>query len=175
FEDNQTEDNQTTVKRLVEETFPSSPTPIGTKKKKSKKLDFPGPTIQDSEARRGFQYSIQSDGTGLRSRIDPSKGKRKGKIPSGSESTQGSAIYQRQVPETTMISGPGLELSISNSKRDKSHSEGSNRHLHEPVQEVIHHVQGEGLGNVTTNPPRSDELLKNPQNVPQRGGNSKIL
>ncbi|MBW0519437.1 hypothetical protein O181_059152, partial [Austropuccinia psidii MF-1] len=45
----QHEDNQTTVERLVEETCPSSPTPIITKKKKAKKLDFPGPTIQDSE------------------------------------------------------------------------------------------------------------------------------
>ncbi|MBW0502644.1 hypothetical protein O181_042359 [Austropuccinia psidii MF-1] len=126
-------------------------------------------------ARRGSQYSIQSDGAGIRSRIDPSKGKIKGKIPSGTESTQGSVIYQRQVPEMTMISGPGLELSISNSKRDKSHSEGSNRHLHGPVQEVIHHLQGQGLGNVATNPPRSDELLVNPQNVPQRASNSKIL
>ncbi|MBW0524159.1 hypothetical protein O181_063874, partial [Austropuccinia psidii MF-1] len=49
FEYNPTEDNQATVERLVEETFPSSPTPIVTKKKKAKKLDFPGPTIQDSE------------------------------------------------------------------------------------------------------------------------------
>ncbi|MBW0517936.1 hypothetical protein O181_057651, partial [Austropuccinia psidii MF-1] len=48
--------------------------------------------------RRGSQYSIQSDGAGLISRTDPSKEKRKGKIPRGTESTQGSAISQRQVP-----------------------------------------------------------------------------
>ncbi|MBW0513351.1 hypothetical protein O181_053066, partial [Austropuccinia psidii MF-1] len=102
FEDNPTEDNQTTVERLVEETCPSSSTPIVTKKKKANKLDFPGPTIQDSE-------------------------------------------------------------------------EGSNRHLHEAVQAVLHCVHGQGLGNVATNPPRSDELLENPQKVIQRGGNSEIL
>ncbi|MBW0593383.1 hypothetical protein O181_133098, partial [Austropuccinia psidii MF-1] len=49
FPDNPTENNQTAVERLVEETPPSSPTPIVTKKNKAKKLDFPGPTIQDSE------------------------------------------------------------------------------------------------------------------------------
>ena len=49
FEDNPTEDNQTTVERLVEETCQSSPTPIISKRKKAKKFDFPGPTIQDSE------------------------------------------------------------------------------------------------------------------------------
>ncbi|MBW0591361.1 hypothetical protein O181_131076, partial [Austropuccinia psidii MF-1] len=49
FEDNPTENNQATVERLVELSCPSSPTPIITKKKKTKKLDFPGPTIQDSE------------------------------------------------------------------------------------------------------------------------------
>ncbi|MBW0492588.1 hypothetical protein O181_032303, partial [Austropuccinia psidii MF-1] len=47
--DNPTEDNQTIVERLVEETCPSSSTPISNKKKKAKKLVFPGPTIQDSE------------------------------------------------------------------------------------------------------------------------------
>ncbi|MBW0556370.1 hypothetical protein O181_096085, partial [Austropuccinia psidii MF-1] len=49
FGDNPAEDNQTTVERLVEETYPSSPIPIVIKKKKAKTLDFPGPTIQDSE------------------------------------------------------------------------------------------------------------------------------
>ncbi|MBW0582592.1 hypothetical protein O181_122307, partial [Austropuccinia psidii MF-1] len=49
FEDNPTESDQATVERLVEETYPSSPTPIVIKKKKAKKLDSPGPTIQDSE------------------------------------------------------------------------------------------------------------------------------
>ncbi|MBW0514512.1 hypothetical protein O181_054227 [Austropuccinia psidii MF-1] len=64
---------------------------------------------------------------------------------------------------------------MSNSNRYKSHSEGSDRHIHEPVQAVLHGVQGQGLGNVATNPPRSDELLKNPEKVPQRGKNSEIL
>ncbi|MBW0574510.1 hypothetical protein O181_114225 [Austropuccinia psidii MF-1] len=125
--------------------------------------------------RRGSQYSIQSDGAGLRGRIDPSKGKRKGNIPSGTESTQGSALSQRQVAEMPMISEPGLELSRSNSNRYKSHSEGSDRHLHEPVQALLHIVQRQGLGNAATNTPRSDELLEHPQKVPQRGGNSEIL
>ncbi|MBW0593282.1 hypothetical protein O181_132997 [Austropuccinia psidii MF-1] len=108
--------------------------------------------------RRGSQYSIQSDGAGLKSRIDPSKGKRKGKIPSGTESTQGSAISQMQVPEIPIISEPELELSMTD----------SNRHLHEPVKAVPHGVQGPGLGNVSTNPPKSDELLAYPQRIPQR-------
>ncbi|MBW0530251.1 hypothetical protein O181_069966 [Austropuccinia psidii MF-1] len=125
--------------------------------------------------RRGSQYSIQSDGSVLRSRIDPSKAKRKGKIPSGTESTQGSAISQRQVSEIPIISEPELELSISDSNRYESHSEASNRHLHEPVQAVLHSIQGQGLGNVATNPTRSDEILAHPQKRPQRGGNSEIL
>ncbi|MBW0510749.1 hypothetical protein O181_050464 [Austropuccinia psidii MF-1] len=74
-----------------------------------------------------------------------------------------------------MISEPEWKLSMSNSNRYKSHSEGSNRHSHEPVQAVLHSVQGQGLGNVATNPPRSDELLAHPQKIPQRGGNSEIL
>ncbi|MBW0591695.1 hypothetical protein O181_131410 [Austropuccinia psidii MF-1] len=74
-----------------------------------------------------------------------------------------------------MISEPELELSMSNSNRYKSHSESSNGHLHEPIQAVLHGVQGKGLGNVATNPPRSDELLENPQKIPQRGGNSEII
>ncbi|MBW0593863.1 hypothetical protein O181_133578 [Austropuccinia psidii MF-1] len=69
--------------------------------------------------RRGTQYSIQSDGAGLRGRIDSSKGTRKDNIPSGTESTQGSALSQRQVPEIPMIYEPELELSISNSNRYK--------------------------------------------------------
>ncbi|MBW0513099.1 hypothetical protein O181_052814 [Austropuccinia psidii MF-1] len=100
--------------------------------------------------RRGSQYSIQSDGAGLRSRSDPSKGKRKGKIPSGTESTKRSAISQRQVPEMPIISEPELEL-------------------------ILHSIQRQGLGNVATNPPMSDELLAHPQKIPQRGGNSEIL
>ncbi|MBW0547245.1 hypothetical protein O181_086960 [Austropuccinia psidii MF-1] len=59
---------------------------------------------------RGSQYSIQSNGGGLRSRADPSKGKRKGKIPSGTQSTQGSAISKGKVPDMPMISEPALEL-----------------------------------------------------------------
>ncbi|MBW0571934.1 hypothetical protein O181_111649, partial [Austropuccinia psidii MF-1] len=49
------------------------------------------------------------------------------------------------------------------------------KYLHEPVQAVLHSVQGQGLGNVSTNTPRSDELLTHPQKFPQRGGNSEIL
>ncbi|MBW0543709.1 hypothetical protein O181_083424 [Austropuccinia psidii MF-1] len=98
--------------------------------------------------RRGSQYSIQLDGAELRGRIDPSKAKRKGKIPSGTESTQGSALSQRQVPEMPMISEAALELNS---------------------------VQGQGLGNVATNTPRSDEFLAHPQKVLQRGGNSEML
>ncbi|MBW0593320.1 hypothetical protein O181_133035 [Austropuccinia psidii MF-1] len=74
-----------------------------------------------------------------------------------------------------MISEPELELSMSNSNRYKSHSEGSDRHIHEPAQAVIHSVQRQGLGNVASNTPRSDELLAHPQKVTQRGGNSEIL
>ncbi|MBW0468135.1 hypothetical protein O181_007850 [Austropuccinia psidii MF-1] len=121
------------------------------------------------------QYSIQSDGGGLRRRNDPSKGKRKVKIPSGTESTQGIIISQRKVPEIPIICEPDLELSMSNSNIDESHPEGSNRHIYEPVQAVLHSVQGKILGNVATNPPRSDELLAHSQNVPQRGDNSEIL
>ncbi|MBW0507724.1 hypothetical protein O181_047439 [Austropuccinia psidii MF-1] len=46
-----------------------------------------------------------------------------------------------------IISEPELKLSISDSNRYKSHSEGSDRDLHEPVQKVLHGVQGQGLGN----------------------------
>ncbi|MBW0474628.1 hypothetical protein O181_014343 [Austropuccinia psidii MF-1] len=67
-----------------------------------------------------------------------------------------------------IVSEAELKLSISNSNRDKSHSEGSNRHIYEAVQ-------GHGLGNVAKNPPTIDELLEYPPNVPQRGGNSEIL
>ncbi|MBW0593274.1 hypothetical protein O181_132989 [Austropuccinia psidii MF-1] len=125
--------------------------------------------------RRGSQYSIQSDGAGLRGRIDSSKVKIKGNIPSGTEYTQGSALSQRQVPEMPLISELELELSMSNSNRYKSHSEGPDRHLHEPVKTVLHGVQRQGLGNVASNTPRSDELLAHPKQFPQRGGNSEIL
>ncbi|MBW0587888.1 hypothetical protein O181_127603 [Austropuccinia psidii MF-1] len=98
----------------------------------------------------------------------------KGKIPSETESTQGSAISQRHVPEIPIISEPELELSMSNSK-NKSHSEGSNGHIYEPGKAILHGVQGKRLGNVATNTPRSDELLEYFQKVPERGGNSEIL
>ncbi|MBW0571671.1 hypothetical protein O181_111386 [Austropuccinia psidii MF-1] len=74
-----------------------------------------------------------------------------------------------------IISEPELELSMSDSNRYKSHSEGSNRHLHEPVQALLHSVQGQGFRNAATNIPRSDELLEHPQRIPERGGNSEIL
>ncbi|MBW0566476.1 hypothetical protein O181_106191 [Austropuccinia psidii MF-1] len=80
-----------------------------------------------------------------------------------------------QVPAMPMISKPELELGMSNSNREKSHSEGSNRHLYEPVQAVSDSVQGRRLGNVAKNPPRSDELLAYPEKIPQRGGDSEIL
>ncbi|MBW0545928.1 hypothetical protein O181_085643 [Austropuccinia psidii MF-1] len=64
---------------------------------------------------------------------------------------------------------------MTNSNRYKSHSEGSNRNIYEPVQAVIHSSQGQGLGNVATNPPRSNELLAHHEEIPQRGGNSEIL
>ncbi|MBW0560992.1 hypothetical protein O181_100707 [Austropuccinia psidii MF-1] len=43
---------------------------------------------------------------------------------------------------------------MRNSNRYKSHSEGSNRHIHEQVKAVLHHVQGQELGSAATNPPR---------------------
>ncbi|MBW0555855.1 hypothetical protein O181_095570 [Austropuccinia psidii MF-1] len=125
--------------------------------------------------RKGLQYSIQSYEAGLRSRVDHSKGKIKGKIPSGTEATQASAISQRQIPEIPIISEPELDLIMSNSNRYKSHSESSKRDLYEPVKAVLHSVKGQGLENVATNPPRSDEILAHPEKIPQRGGNSEIL
>ncbi|MBW0524776.1 hypothetical protein O181_064491 [Austropuccinia psidii MF-1] len=64
---------------------------------------------------------------------------------------------------------------MSDSSRYKSYSEGSDRHLHEPLKAVLHGVQGQRLGNVATNPPRSDELLAYPEKFPQIGGNSEII
>ncbi|MBW0559516.1 hypothetical protein O181_099231 [Austropuccinia psidii MF-1] len=125
--------------------------------------------------RRGFKYSIQSDGGRLRIINNPKKGKRKGKIPSGTESTQESAISQRKVSEMTIISEPKLELMINTFNICKSHSEGSDRHLNEPIQAVIQGVQGKILANVATNPSRSDELLAYHEKFPQKGGNSDIL
>ncbi|MBW0551301.1 hypothetical protein O181_091016 [Austropuccinia psidii MF-1] len=81
-------------------------------------------------------------------RKENSKVKRKGKIPSGTEYTQGSAISQRQLPEIPIISEPELELSLSNSNRYTSHSEASDRHLQEQVEAVLQILQGQILGNV---------------------------
>ena len=53
--------------------------------------------------RRGSQYSIQSDVDELGSRNDPTKGKIKGKIPSGTESIQGSSLPQRKVIDINII------------------------------------------------------------------------
>ncbi|MBW0578226.1 hypothetical protein O181_117941 [Austropuccinia psidii MF-1] len=64
---------------------------------------------------------------------------------------------------------------MRNSNRDKSHSEGSNRHLYEPVKVVLHGVKGQRLKIFATNPPSSDQLLEYPERIPQRGGNSEIL
>ncbi|MBW0547409.1 hypothetical protein O181_087124 [Austropuccinia psidii MF-1] len=61
----------------------------------------------------------------------------------------------------TIISEAELELSMSNSKRDKSHSKGSNRHIYDPLRALLHGLQGQRLGNLATNPPRSDELASN--------------
>ncbi|MBW0491563.1 hypothetical protein O181_031278 [Austropuccinia psidii MF-1] len=74
-----------------------------------------------------------------------------------------------------IISDPELEPSMSSSNKYKSHSEVSDRHIHDPIITVLYSVQGKGLGNVSTNPPRSDELLENPEKVSQRGGNDEIL
>ncbi|MBW0549707.1 hypothetical protein O181_089422 [Austropuccinia psidii MF-1] len=49
FEENPTEDNQVTVERLVEETCESSPKKTLNKKRKARKLVFPGHTVQDSK------------------------------------------------------------------------------------------------------------------------------
>ncbi|MBW0501111.1 hypothetical protein O181_040826, partial [Austropuccinia psidii MF-1] len=80
FEDNSIGENQATVERLVEETCPSSPTPIVTKKKKAKKLDFPGPTIQDSEEEASNTPSNQME---LDSEVEliPQKGKERAISP----------------------------------------------------------------------------------------------
>ncbi|MBW0593311.1 hypothetical protein O181_133026 [Austropuccinia psidii MF-1] len=64
---------------------------------------------------------------------------------------------------------------MRNYNRDKLHSEGSNSHSYDPVQAVLHGVQGQRLGTVSKDPPRSDELLEYSHKFPQRGGNSEIL
>ncbi|MBW0590368.1 hypothetical protein O181_130083 [Austropuccinia psidii MF-1] len=73
-----------------------------------------------------------------------------------------------------MISQPEFKLSMCKSNRAKSHSGGSNRHLYEQVKAVLHGVQGQRMGNVATNSPRSDEILAYPERIPERGGNSEI-
>ncbi|MBW0551540.1 hypothetical protein O181_091255 [Austropuccinia psidii MF-1] len=75
----------------------------------------------------------------------------KGKIPSGTESTQGSVISQRKVPEVPVISEQELEL----------------------IKTVLHSLQGQGLENVVTNPPRSDEILAHHETIPQRVGKGR--
>ncbi|MBW0534373.1 hypothetical protein O181_074088 [Austropuccinia psidii MF-1] len=135
FADNQTEDNQTTVERLVEENCPSYPTPVVNKKKKAKKLVLSGPTIQDSEEDNTNSTSNQME---VDSEVEllSQKGKEREK------STQESSISRMKVPDMPMISEPNLELSMSNLNRNKLHSEGSNTHLYDPVQAVLHGVQG---------------------------------
>ncbi|MBW0593244.1 hypothetical protein O181_132959, partial [Austropuccinia psidii MF-1] len=80
FADNREEDNQATVERLVEETCPSSPTPIFNKKKKAKKLVFSQPTIQDSEEEDPNTPSNQIE---VDSEVEliPQKGKERAKSP----------------------------------------------------------------------------------------------
>ncbi|MBW0593281.1 hypothetical protein O181_132996 [Austropuccinia psidii MF-1] len=79
-----------------------------------------------------------------------------------------------QVLEMLIILEPELEDSMSN-PRKKLHSESSNRHINEPVQTVPHSLQRKGLGNITPNPSRSNELLPNPQEIPSSSENSEIL
>ncbi|MBW0589698.1 hypothetical protein O181_129413 [Austropuccinia psidii MF-1] len=64
---------------------------------------------------------------------------------------------------------------MSNSNRNKTNSEGSNRHLYEPVKEVLHGFQEKKIGNFATDPPRSVKPLSYSQKAPQRGGNSYII
>ncbi|MBW0542791.1 hypothetical protein O181_082506, partial [Austropuccinia psidii MF-1] len=68
------------LKFLVEETCERSPTPVFTKKKKAKKLFFPGPTIQDSEEEVPNTPSNQIE---LESEVEliPQKGKERAKSP----------------------------------------------------------------------------------------------
>ncbi|MBW0549708.1 hypothetical protein O181_089423 [Austropuccinia psidii MF-1] len=74
-----------------------------------------------------------------------------------------------------IISQAELKLSRSHFNINQSPSESSNRHIHESVQAVLNHVQGQRLGNVAANTPRSDELLAYSKKDPQRGGNSELL
>ncbi|MBW0585664.1 hypothetical protein O181_125379 [Austropuccinia psidii MF-1] len=119
--------------------------------------------------RRGFQYSIQSYQGVLISRNDPTKRQRKGKMHGGTESTK------RKVPQMLIISEAELQLGMSHSNREELHSGGSDRHLHEPVENTLHSLQRKRLGNSAKKSPRSYELLAHPQKVSQEGGNSEIL
>ncbi|MBW0566788.1 hypothetical protein O181_106503 [Austropuccinia psidii MF-1] len=64
---------------------------------------------------------------------------------------------------------------MRSSKKDKLNPEGFKRHIYGPVQAVLHGIQEQRLQNITTNSPRSDELLEHSQKVPQIGGKSEIL
>ncbi|MBW0532372.1 hypothetical protein O181_072087 [Austropuccinia psidii MF-1] len=135
----------TTVERLVEETCPSSQTPIVNKKKKSKKLVLLGPTIQYSEE----DPNTQSNQMELESEVEliPQRGTEREKSP--------------------VEQNPHKEVPYP--------KEVSNRHLYKPVQTLLHSVQGKVLGNASTNPPRSNELLAHPEKILERGGNNEIL
>ncbi|MBW0500379.1 hypothetical protein O181_040094, partial [Austropuccinia psidii MF-1] len=74
------EDNQTTVEGLLEEAFPSSPTPVVNKKKKARKLVFPAPTIQDSEEEDLNTPSNQME-LDLEVELISQKGKERAKSP----------------------------------------------------------------------------------------------
>ncbi|MBW0464610.1 hypothetical protein O181_004325 [Austropuccinia psidii MF-1] len=63
---------------------------------------------------------------------------------------------------------------MSHSNREKSHSKGSDRLKNEAVK-VLHSIQRKSLGNASTNPSRSNELLEHPQEITEGGGNRKIL
>ncbi|MBW0509815.1 hypothetical protein O181_049530 [Austropuccinia psidii MF-1] len=99
--------------------------------------------------RRGLKYSIQSDGAGLRGRIDFTKGKERAKSP----------VEQNPHKEAPYPKGKSQQCPY---------------YLNQ-IQRVLHSVQGQRLGNVATNPPKSDELLAHPERIPQRGGNHEIL
>ncbi|MBW0502457.1 hypothetical protein O181_042172 [Austropuccinia psidii MF-1] len=64
---------------------------------------------------------------------------------------------------------------MSNSTRNKSNSEGSNRDICEPVRLVLHSLKGQRLGIVALNTPMRNELLEYSQKAPQRGLNSEII
>ncbi|MBW0543574.1 hypothetical protein O181_083289, partial [Austropuccinia psidii MF-1] len=61
FEDNPTEDNQTTFERFVEEICQRFPNPGVNKEGKAKKLVFQQPTFQDSEEEDPNTPSNQMD------------------------------------------------------------------------------------------------------------------